>query len=116
MISLVRNRRKIYVCNTYFVNNLKKYSEPIKLYENYQVTSGTADMERFGLDAYQYIRIKTDATHAKYYHLGDAVYVNVTPPETHDVLCKTADYEVSEDPITTLNYTEILLRRRSGRK
>lgn len=119
MITLVRNRRKIYVCEAYFTgdkNNIKQYKKPIELYENFQVTHGTADFERFGLDAYQYIRIKTEAHHAKYYHLGDAVYVNVTPPNTHDDFCKTADYVVQEDPIVTFNHCEILLRRRSGRK
>ena len=116
MIPLLRNRRKIYVCNAYFENEKKRYEEPIKLYENCQTTSGLADMERFGLEAYQYMRIKTSIQNGKNYHIGDAVYVNVEPPAEHDKLCKTADYEVSEDPITTLNYTEILLRRRSGRR
>lgn len=116
MITLLRNKRKLYVCNAYFENELKRYKEPIKLFENCQVTSGTADIERFGLDAYQYMRIKTSVQNGKKYHLGDMVYVNVEPPATHDKLCKTADYEVSEDPITTFNVTEVLLRRRSGRK
>lgn len=116
MIPLLRNRRKIYVCNAYFEDKIKLYNEPIKLYENCQVTSGLADMERFGLEAYQYMRIKTSIQNGKNYNIGDAVYVNVEPPQEHDKLCKTADYEVSEDPITTLNYTEVLLRRRSGRR
>lgn len=116
MITLRRNKKKIYVCNAYLDNNIKLYEEPIKLYENCQVTSGLADMERFGLEAYQYMRIKTTLQNGKNYHIGDAVYVNVEPPVEHDKLCKTADYEVSEDPITTLNYTEVLLRRRSGRR
>ena len=116
MISLRRNKRKIYVCNAYFDANIKKYDEPIELYENYQITSGLADFEKYGLDAYQYIRIKTNSTNAKYYNIGDRVYINVTPPEEHDIFCKNADYEVSEDPITTLNETEVLLRRRSGKK
>lgn len=116
MITLLRNKRKIYVCNTYLDNKIKKYNEPIKLYENCQTTSGLVDAQRFGLDSYQYMRIKTSLDNAKYYHLGDAVYVNVEPPEEHDILCKTADYEVSEDPLITINHTEILLRRRSGRK
>ena len=116
MVPQLRNRRKIYVCNATITDKIKKYDEPIKLYENCQVTSGTADLERFGLEAYQYMRIKTNATHAKYYNIGDAVYVNVTPPEEHDEFCKTADYVVSEDPIQTYNALEVLLRRRSGRK
>lgn len=122
MITLLRNRKKIYVCNAKLTPNadtkstIKEYDNPIELYENCQVTHGTADFERFGLDAYQYARIKTSANHGKYYHLGDAVYVNVTPPKHHDKFCKTADYVVSEDPIITINECEILLRRRSGRK
>ena len=51
MITLLRNKRKIYVCNAYFENELKRYNEPIKLYENCQTTSGTADLERFGFIA-----------------------------------------------------------------
>lgn len=116
MITLLRNKRPIYVCNAYFVNELKKFSEPIKLYENCQTTSGLADIERFGLEAYQYMRIKTTNQNGLNYHIGDAVYVNVEPPEIHDPICKTADYEVAEDPLVTLNFTEVLLRRRSGRK
>lgn len=116
MIPLVRNKRKIYVCNAHFDNNIKKFDKPIELYENCQTTHGNADLTSFGMEAYQYMRIKTTSEHAKYYHLGDAVYVNVTPPEEHDVMCKTADYEVSEDPIVSFNHLEVLLKRRSGRK
>lgn len=118
MITLNRNKRKIYVCNK--VQNLeskdiKKYSEPITLYENYAVTNTEADLESFGMDAYMYLRIHTDISHELYYHLGDRVYVDIVPPEVHDELCKTADYEVYKDPVKSLNSITILLKRRSGR-
>ena len=115
MITLNRNKRKIYVCNRVKDENLKTYEEPIELYEDYAVTNTEADLEAFGMDAYMYLRIHTNASHKKYYHLGDRVFVNVTPPEIHDDLCKTADYEVYKDPVLSLNSLTVLLKRRSGK-
>lgn len=116
MISLLRNKRKLYVCNVKLENDIKLYDEPIELFENYQVTSNSGSLQAFGLDAYNYIRIKTNIAHKDYYHQGDRVYINVKPPEVHDKLCKTADYEVSQEPIPSLNEVEIMLKRRSGKR
>lgn len=115
MVTLNRNKRKIYVCNKVQNGNLKTYEQPIMLYENYAVTDTEADLEAFGMEAYMYLRIRTNITHKDYYHLGDRVYVNVKPPEEHDELCKLADYEVYQDPIPSINSITILLKRRSGK-
>lgn len=115
MITLNRNKRKIYVCNKIQNGDLKTYSEPVMLYEDYVVTNTEADLEVFGMDAYMYLRIHTNKSHKDYYNLGDRVYVNVTPPEEHDALCKTADYEVYKDPVLSLNSLTVLLKRRSGK-
>ena len=115
MITLNRNKRKIYVCNKVQNGDLKTFNEPIELYENYSVTNTEADLESFGMDAYMYLRIMTNKSHKNYYHLGDRVYINVTPPETHDNLCKDADYEVYKDPVLSLNSLTVLLKRRSGK-
>lgn len=115
MHTLLRNKRKLYVCTKTETNGIKKYSEPIELYENYSVTNSTTDLTTFGLDAYQMIRIKTDKTHALHYHIGDRVYINVTPPVVYDDMCKNADYEVYKDPVLTLNQLEVILKRRSGK-
>lgn len=115
MISLSRNKRPIYVCPITINNSIATYGSPQKLYENYQITNTQADMKTFGLDAYKYIRIKTDASHLKYYHLGDRVYINNTPPEVEDTLCKNADYEVYKPPVVTFNQLEVLLKQRSGK-
>ena len=117
MISLVRNRRKIYVCclNSDRQSKIKTYDEPIQLFENYHETKSYADVQSFGLDAYKMLRIKTDVEHAKYYHVGDLVYVYTTPPEEPDNQHKTADYEVYLLPYSSLNYTEVILKQRSGR-
>lgn len=116
MITLLRNRRKLYVCNAYFQNNIKLFNEPIELYENYQVTNNDAEIGAFGMEAYKKIRIKSGKSHAKYYKLGDRVFINVTPPKEHDPLCSTADYEVIQEPIETYGYVEVMLQKRSGVK
>ena len=113
MNNLFRNKRKIYVCAS--DKTSKSYNEPIELYENYQVTNSIVDEKVYGLDAYLYLRIKTSPYHKDYYHLGDRVYVNVEPPEIHDPMCSTADYQVCKEPIETLNELEVLLKRRSGK-
>lgn len=115
MVPLNRNRRKIYVCNKVQNGDLKTYDKPVELYEYYTVTNTEADLEAFGMEAYMYLRIHTNKNHKDYYKLGDRVYVNVAPPETHDELCKTADYEVYKDPVLSLNSLTVLLKRRSGK-
>lgn len=115
MVTLNRNKRKIYVCNKVQNGNLKTYEEPVTLYEYYTVTNTEADLEAFGMEAYMYLRIHTNKTHKQYYHLGDRVYVDVTPPTVHDVLCNSADYEVYKDPVVSLNSVTVLLKRRSGK-
>lgn len=115
MHTLLRNKRKLYVCTKTETNGIKKYSEPIELYENYRITNSTSDLTTFGLEAYQMMRIRTDKEHAQYYHIGDRVYINVTPPVVYDDMCKDADYEVYKDPVLTLNQLEVILKRRSGK-
>jgi len=115
MISLLRNKRKLYLCNVSLNNGIKTYAEPIELYENYQVTDTDADRTQYGLDWDKHIRIKTNISHLNYYHLGDRLYINVAPPEIHDELCKTADYEVEKPPKASFNEVEIILKRLGGR-
>lgn len=115
MKTLHRNKRTIYVCELSPEDNIKKYKEPRKLKENWQVSSTDTDLLSMGIESYSYIRIKTDISHYKYYHIGDRVYVATTPPEQHDVYCETADYEVSEVPLPTLNECEIMLKKLSGK-
>ena len=43
------------------------------------------------------------------------MYINNTPPEIEDTLCKNADYEVYKPPVVTFNQLEVLLKQRSGK-
>lgn len=94
---------------------LKKYSEPITLRENWRHNGAVATFGSSGMDSYDYIIVKTSIDHAEYYHLGDRAYILVEPPEEHDEMCKTADYEVCLDPKPTLNECEVVFKRISGR-
>lgn len=114
MRPLLRNKRKLTLCQMYQDGRLKKFKEPIELYENYQVTNNDADLVSMGMESYSYIRIKTDLSHLHYYHLGDRVYINKPVPEEYDVLCEDADYEVYKVPVPTLNECEIVLKELSG--
>ena len=115
MINLLRNKRKLYLCNVSLNNGVKTYSKPIELYEHYQVADTDADRTQYGLDWDKHIRIKTNINHLDYYHLGDRLYIYTTPPTEYDNLCKTADYEVERPPKATFNEVEIMLKRLGGR-
>lgn len=115
MKTLHRNKRKIYVCEAYADGHIRKFKEPVELKENWSITNNPITFVNIGLDSYEYVRIRTSVNHAKYYHLGDRAYIQVKPPEEHDVLCKTADFEVCKDPVPSINECEILLKRLSGR-
>lgn len=119
-----RNKKKIYVCHKYTENGIDKFKEPIPIKENYSATNSESDLIAMGMEYPKYLRIKSDIkvciddkwfNRKDLYHPGDRVYVYVTPPETHDVLCKTADYEVDAKPIETINQLEVMLFNLSGK-
>lgn len=115
MKTLHRNKRPLYICELYQDNNLKKYKEPVKLNENWQVIYTSEEFKNVGQEVYDTVRIRTSVDHAKYYHLGDRAYIFVQPPSEHDVYCKTADYQVFADPIVTLNECQVILKKLSGK-
>lgn len=115
MRTLQRNKRKLYLCKKNIVNNLLVYSSPIVLYEDYMPTNSSGDLLAIGENYPNYLRIKTTNLDGTNFHAGDRLYIFVTPPTVHDTLCLTTDYEVDNQPIPTLNITEIILRKLSGK-
>lgn len=122
-----RNKRTIYLCHKYIdENGLVKYKEPIMLKENYNSTNTDADLIAMGMDYPSRLRIKADnrayvngewINRSDLYHVGDRLYIFVNPPEKHDVLCKTADYQVELEPILedSINQSSIMLIKLSGK-
>lgn len=114
MRNLHRNRRKLYVAEVYWDGNLKKYKKPIELYEHWEILNTDAVFMNIGMDTYNYARIKTIPEHAKYYHLGDKVYIYTQPSDKFDTMSNDADFVVSADPIITLNECSVMLQKMSG--
>ena len=115
MRSMIRNKRKLYLCNRYQEGLITKYGEPIELDVNYQATNSEGDLIALGLNFPMYIRIKTDLDVGAMFKANDRVYINTEPSATFDGLCKDADYEVDSDPIMSLNSAEITLKKLSGK-
>ena len=115
MRSLVRNKRKLYLCKEYQDGEISKFQEPIELKVNYQATNSEGDLIALGMDFPMYIRIKTDTRFSGVFKAGDRVYINAVPSISFDPLCKDADYEVDSDPIVSLNTIEITLKKLSGK-
>lgn len=115
MRTLLRNKRKLYLCKRIITNGLITYSEPIIIYDNYVPTNNDSDLIALGDNYPAYLRIKTDSDNILRYGVGDRCYVYVQPPIPHDILCKTADYEVDMKPADTINVVEVMLNRLSGK-
>jgi hypothetical protein len=61
------------------------------------------------------MRLKTDLDVASKFHAKDRIYINNKPSSAFDTLCKDADYEVTSEPIISLNSAEINLKKLSGK-
>ena len=116
MRSLERNKRQIYICTRYQDGMIAKYKKPTPLMANYQYTNSEGDLIALGLDFPMYIRIKADITDLSNFHANDRVYVDITPSQPFDGLCKDANYEVDSDPIVSLNSIEVTLKKLSGKR
>lgn len=113
MRSLRRNKKKLYLCRSYLDGDLLKFKEPEKIYMNYQPTTSDGDLISLGENYPMYLRLTTEIANKDMFHPKDKLYIYNTPPEKHDVLCKDADYEVSEEPMLFINEIQVVLHRLS---
>ena len=113
MRTLMRNKRKIYLCQKYLENNRMFFGEPIELLENYVPTNSDGDLIAIGMNYPKYLRIKTDIKEKDLFHAKDRVFVYKEPPQVHEKLCKGADYEVYKQPSLFINEMEVMLYRLS---
>lgn len=113
MICLKRNKRYFYLCKK--ITNSTKFEKPIKCNLNYEPTNSVGERLTLGEDYSMYLKIKCTIKEASNFKNGDKCYVYVLPPKNHDELCKNADYVVDGNPSSTLNQSEIKLRKLSGK-
>lgn len=114
MRNLLRNKRKLYLCQKQQDGLLDIFGEPIVLMENYVPTNSSGDLISIGLEYPKYLRIKTSISEKDLFHPKDRLYVYQQPPTIHDNLCKTADYEVYKQPSLFINEMEVMLKRLSS--
>ena len=114
MRSLRRNKKPLYLCQKYQDGLITKFREPQKIYMNYEPTTGDGDLISLGENYPMFLRLTTSMDQKDTFHPKDRMYIYTTPPETHDVLCKTADYEVSEQPMLFINEVQVVLHRLSS--
>lgn len=114
MISLKRNKQKVYLCKKIY--NTLKFEKPKLFSLNYRPTNSMSDRLTLGDDYSKFLRIKCTPDEARNFSSGDKCYIYVKPPKIHDDLCKNADYIVNGDPLITLNEGEVSLMKLSGKK
>lgn len=112
MRTLIRNKRKVYVC--YRIDDeskVMKYNEPIPFFINLMPLSDESEIAVYGE---HYTEILKGVL--MLYELGeikefDRVFVEVDPPVQHDILCDSADFEI--DSVShTLTSATIIMRKR----
>jgi hypothetical protein len=118
MVTLMRNKRPIYICSKYVdeENYITKYKKPDKsILINWQVISSDDEVLSLGIEYSKYVRIKGSANDFKDIHNKDKCYVYVVPSlNNFDEMCNDADFEVTGEPVITLNEGEVMLKRLSG--
>lgn len=112
MISLKRNKRTFYLCKK--IANSTKFAKPVECNLNFEPTNSIGERLTLGEDYLMYLRINCTLEEGSIFSNGDKCYIYVTPPKTHDELCKDADYVVDGNPANTINQSEIKLRKLSG--
>ena len=113
MNTLKRNNRGLYLCSRYVQEGVELFKEPVYYEINYNPTSSAEQLMAFGVNYSIYLIAKVLPEIGANFHAGDRCYIYAEPPETHDELCKEADYVVNGEPTSTLNVTEIKFKRLS---
>ena len=116
MNSLLRNKRTLYLCKKYIDEevNVVKYKSPERIQIDWQPISSDGQVLTMGIEYSEYIRIKGTAKEVSIFDDRDRVYIYKKPNvEEFDGMCDDAEYEVSNNPVITLNDGEVMLRRLS---
>lgn len=117
MNSLMRNKRPLYLCKKYIDEEVEvvKYKKPKEVIINWQPISSDGQVLVVGIEYSEYIRVKGTAEEVSIFNNKDRVYIFNKPDlETFNGMCNDAEYEVSNNPVITLNDGEVMLKRLSG--
>ena len=116
MNSLMRNKRPLYLCKKYIDEdvNVIKYKAPKEIIIDWQPISSDGQTLVVGIEYSEFIRVKGTADEVSIFNNKDRIYISSKPKESEfDGMCNDAEYEVSNNPVVTLNDGEVMLRRLS---
>ena len=115
MNSLMRNKRPLYLCKKYIDTdvNVIKYQNPKVINIDWQPISSDGQTLVVGIEYSEYIRIKGTAEEVSVFNNKDRVYLSKPNLLSFNGMCNDAEYEVSNNPVITLNDGEVMLRRLS---
>ena len=108
---LKRNKRSVYVCESYDQDDVTIFRAPKELKVNFEPLSTAETLEGFGLEYRDFLKIKCDSEYSNLFKTGNKCYVHVKPPKVVDELCKECDYVVYSEPSIFLDSIEVLLKR-----
>lgn len=116
MNHLVRNKRKVYLCNQTISLETNRiiYTEPTEYNLYYQPLTTDGEIIAAGQEYINRLVIYTSPKIAKEFHDKDRCYVFTEVPETYDKTCTNADFYVDGEPLFFLNEARIYLQRMTG--
>lgn len=114
MNHLIRNKRKVYLCNQVEENNRLIFTQPEEYNLNFQPLSTDGEIIVAGNEYNKRLAVYTSPKIAQNFHNNDRCYVFVEIPEQYDKTCTNADYYVDGEPLTYLNESRFYLQRMTG--
>lgn len=110
MRTLDRDKKPLYICKRIPNTDPKEFEEPVQRKLNTVATTSQADIVAFGDQYKEYRRAIVTKEESKYYNEGDRAYIYVNPPEEHDSLCESCDFEIYSIS-DSVSQVEILFKR-----
>jgi len=116
MNHLMRNKRKVYLCNQIIALERDKivYSEPTEYNLYYQPLSTDGEIIAAGQEYMNRLVIYTKPEIANNFHDKDRCYIFKDIPAQYDETCADADFYVDGEPLHFINESRIYLQRMTG--
>lgn len=110
MRTLERDKKPLYICKRIRNVDPVQFEEPVLQRLNTVATTSQADIVAFGDQYKEYRRAIVSVKEAENYNEGDRAYIYVNPPEEHDKLCNSCDFEIYSIS-DSISQVEILFKR-----
>lgn len=113
--TLLKNNQTIWLCKK--INNTT-WDEPQEIRINVMRMTDDGEIMAYGATFPEHLICVCSRDTSAMFGVGDRLYYNKTPPETHNPIQnskKDANFEVNQLPINSLNTSEIRIKYLKGR-